>query len=175
MGADKAMLQVHGQDQLAWTADLLAPFCQSVHASVRLEQIEMLSGSNLHLIPDQLEDNGPLAGILAALGQQPKVGWLIVACDMPWLETTTLGQLVAHRDRSKLATAFIGSKGPEPLCTIWESGALEPLVSAMKKGQRSARRILAQLPIKQLVPVNPKALLSINTPELLQQARRDFS
>ena len=175
MGADKALLQVHGQSQLTWTADLLAPFCQEVLASVRIDQLESLAPSNLQLIPDQLEDAGPLAGILAALELRPGNGWLVVACDMPWLDVTTLEQLVANRDCSKPATAFITNKGPEPLCTIWEPGVLETLSNAMHKGRRSPRRILEQLSIQQLIPENPGALLSINTPELLVQARRDFS
>ena len=175
MGTDKALLQVHGLSQLDWTVQLLAPFCQCVQVSVRVEQIASLSGSKLQLIPDSIENSGPLAGILAALSQQKNVGWLVVACDMPWLDPTTLELLVSQRDRSRPATAFIGSKGPEPLCAIWEPAALKPLASAWSAGQRSPRKILEQLPIQRLTPNHPQALQSINTPEQLEQARRDFS
>ncbi len=174
MGTDKALLHIHGEDQLTWTAALLAGFCQSVLVSARPDQATLLSGSKLQLIPDQHQDSGPLAGIVAAIHWDPAVAWLVVACDMPWLDTATLGQLVKHRDYSKPATAFVTSKGPEPLCTIWEPAALEPLANALKTGQHSPRRVLEQLAIRELVPDHPEALVSINTPELLKRARQDF-
>ena len=71
--------------------------------------------------------NGPIAGIIAAQAQFPDAAWLVVACDLPQLDDTTLEDLKSRRDPRRLATAFLSDVDgmPEPLCAIYEPASRE--------------------------------------------------
>ena len=48
--------------------------------------------------------------------------WLVLACDLPFLDRATLQHLIAQRASARLATAYRSSSDgqPEPLCAIFE-------------------------------------------------------
>ncbi len=170
MGKDKALLQYHGMPQARWTAHILSPFCGQVFYSCREGQDlgpgEDLSGVRIH---DREQGQGPIGGLLAAHDLHPAASWLVVACDLPWLDATTLRHLLEHRDSSQLATAYRSSHDglPEPLCAIYEPGIFNVLDERFKEGVRCPRRVLIDLDkaVNLLDPVNPRALDNANSPE----------
>src|SRR3990170_8724685 len=119
MQRDKAAIEYHGQSQLQWTFHLLSRVCAATFVSVRPDQREEPTRAHLPQIIDRQPGIGPLAGICAALLAHPKAAWLVVACDLPFLDERTLRHLIEHRDPGKLATAYRSSHDslPEPLCT----------------------------------------------------------
>ncbi len=124
MQRDKAALVYHDKPQLQWTYDLLLEHCTAAFVSVRPDQRLEPTRAALPQIVDRLPGSGPMAGITAALAEHPKAAWLVVACDLPFVDSATLGSLIAHRDPQRIATAYRSSHDglPEPLCAIWEPG-----------------------------------------------------
>jgi len=116
---------------------------------------------------------GPIAGILAAQAAQPDAAWLVVACDLPLLDATTLDELLAARDAHRLATAFISSFDglPEPLCAIYEPASREPIRRYVAAGGSCPRKFLIGHDVALLTPANARALDNANTPEELAAAR----
>ena len=55
--------------------------------------------------------------------------WLVLACDLPFLDAETLRHLLRSRVVARAATAYRSSYDglPEPLCAIWEPRTREPL------------------------------------------------
>ena len=101
---------------------MLDKLCQRTFVSVRAEQASDPVRADLPQIVDQPRSQGPIAGIAAAQAAHPEAAWLVVACDLPFLSRATLDHLLAHRDPSRLATAYRSSHDglPEPLCAIYE-------------------------------------------------------
>ena len=165
MQRDKAAIEYHGQSQLHWTFHLLSHVCAATFVSVRPDQREEPTRAGLPQIVDRQPGIGPVAGISAALHAHPKAAWLVVACDLPFLNEQTLRYLVEHRDARKLATVFKSSHDelPEPLCAIWEPAAREPLLAYVAAGKHCPRKFLINADTLLLDLPDGHALDNVNT------------
>lgn len=165
MQRDKAAIEYHGQSQLHWTFRLLSHVCAATFVSVRPDQREEPTRAGLPQIVDRLPGIGPIAGISAALQAHPKAAWLVVACDLPFLNEQTLRHLIAQRDPHKLATVYRSSHDnlPEPLCAIWEPAAREPVLAYIAAGKQCPRKFLINADTTVIDLPDPRALENVNT------------
>jgi molybdopterin-guanine dinucleotide biosynthesis protein A len=177
MQRDKAALSYHGKPQLQWTYELLLRHCAAVFISVRPDQRLDPTRAALPQIVDREESIGPIAGINAALAEHPKVAWLVVACDLPFVDDGTLTSLLTQRDPQRIATAYrsIYDGLPEPLCAIWEPAAREPLAAYSARGLRCPRKFLTQSDAQLLDLLEAAALDNINTTAELTVAQSRLS
>src|SRR5437763_12141966 len=91
MGRDKARLPFRGRTLVEHIAAAVAEAAGSVTLVGAPERYQSLG---LPIIPDTRPGEGPLAGILAALGAS-QAGWnLIAACDMPVISAPFLKSLL---------------------------------------------------------------------------------
>ncbi|MES2704268.1 MAG: NTP transferase domain-containing protein [Bacteroidota bacterium] len=175
MGHDKGLIQWHGKEQQYYIADLLKNVCDDVYISCRAEQVQDITAS-YKALPDTIDCKGPLAGILSAFERSPEAAWLVVACDLPLMDESTLRYLITNRDSSKIATTFKSPFDglPEPLITIWEPASIPILKAAVVDGFSCPRKILIrnEQRVNILTPPNGDALLNANTPEDAEQVRR---
>src|SRR5215470_13063663 len=144
MQRDKAVLNYHGRTQLEWAVTLLQPYVQRVFVSVRPDQTADPIRARFEQIVDTHENLGPVAGIMSAQAKYPDVAWLVVACDLPFLDHGTLSTLICARQPGRLATAYRSSHDvlPEPLCAIYEPASREPLLDYVASGKNCPRRFL---------------------------------
>jgi len=105
MGRDKALLLRDGQSQLAHMVSLLDAVVDRVFVSARSEQTADAERSRFELIVDRYDDMGPVAGILSALQEYPEVDWLVVACDLPNIDDSTLRFLLENISDNQPFTA----------------------------------------------------------------------
>ena len=173
MQRDKAVLEYAGQSQLERAVGLLEPLVERLAVSVRPDQLQDPQRTRYACIADLLPDLGPIGGIHAALHHEPRAAWLVLACDLPFLDAATLQQLIAARDPLRLGTAFRSSHDgkPEPLCAIYEPGARAAVDAWIASGQRCPRGFLGQADVALLELRNVRALDNINTAAEYLQAR----
>ena len=95
----------------------------------------------------------------------PPLFGLVLACDLPFLTEHTLEHLIAHRDASKIATAYRSAHDglPEPLCAIWEPSSREPLQAYLDTGKQCPRKFLINANTLLLDLPQARALDNINT------------
>jgi len=167
MQRDKAVLTYHGQSQLEWAYRLLSEICAATFVSVRPDQRDEPTRAQFPQIVDRLPGIGPIAGIAAALQEHPKVAWLVVACDLPFLTRETLQHLIAQRDPLSVATAYRSSHDalPEPLCAIWEPAARDGVLAYIESGKQCPRKFLINANTRLLDQPDPRALDNVNTVE----------
>lgn len=116
MGEDKAKL-IYRDQTPEWQRlhKLLTQCCEKVYLCHRADQ----AFSQPAIID---EGKGVLAAIAEAQTQHPKITWLVLACDLPLLDSQTLDYLLKQRDAEAVGTAYkstIDAK-PEPLCALYE-------------------------------------------------------
>ena len=189
MGKEKSKLLYQGQTQFSRIVVILRELGIPSHLSIRAGQT-LPAEANLSTSPlsppaeamaaeinpihdrDSFKDIGPLGGILSALASHPGHAFLVIACDLPFLEIKTLEQLIQDRKPEKLATAFRShhDRLPEPLCAIWEPHGAKLLQQKLDAGIRCPRKILIQSEIQLLELTNKEALDNINTPEEYRDA-----
>lgn len=177
MKHDKALLDYHGKPQLVWTYELLSRVCERVFVSVREDQSEEPIRSGLPQIVDSETGLGPAGGILSAQKAHPTAAWLVVACDLPYLDEETFRSLLNRRDPSQHATAFRSTHDglPEPLCAIWEPSSNQALADFVRSGVNCPRKFLINSATKLLEQDSSNALDNINTPDERRSARQEFA
>lgn len=175
MQRDKGLLNYHGEAQREHTAGLLARYCREVYLSCRPGQVTE-SGSRFAYLPDTFTGLGPKGGILSALRHGPDAAWLVLACDLPLLDDDTLHFLVAHRDPSRVATAFLDPEGqfPEPLIAIYEPRSYPVLLQMLAQGYACPRKTLINHDVALLRAPNPKALTNVNDPAEYERVVREL-
>jgi len=173
MQRDKASLSYRdGKTQLEWAMGLVASHAERAFVSVRPDQNDPVRARYAQIVDTQ-EGLGPIAGILAAQARHPEAAWLVVACDLPFIDDSTLEYLLAERDPARQATAFrSGHFGnpkhnglPEPLCAIYEPASREAILAHIASGKDCPRKFLINADTKLLDQPNPRALDNVNTPE----------
>lgn len=172
MGTDKDLIKWHNKEQRCYAADLLTPFCGEVFISCRAEQAKDID-SAYKTLPDTFLDMGPFGGILSALRSQRDKAWLVIACDLPLLNEDTLRFLIRNRNAQKIATTYQSPHDdlPEPLITIWEPESYPVLLSFLGKGITCPRKVLMNSDVLLLQPLQPEALMNVNTPEDAEKAK----
>lgn len=174
MGIDKSTIEYHGMPQGDYLFSLLKEVCDDVflsihskHAALPLKDAKTILDKNIYL--------GPFNGLYSAYVKHPVVAWLVIACDMPFLNLDALMCLKHNRNRNKPVTAYCKkSTGfPEPLCAIWESISFQKAETFFTKGEgASPSRFLQTIDVQCVYPKNDQLLLNVNTMEEYQTAKK---
>ena len=165
MKRDKAALAYHGRSQLSVAFERLAPRVERCFISVRADQTTDPTRRDLPQIVDRETDIGPIAGIMAAQRAAPDAAWLVLACDLPFLDDAVLDALVASRDPARPATAFRSSHDglPEPLCAIYEPASAAGISAYVEGGRQCPRKFLINADTRLLDLPDPAALDNVNS------------
>lgn len=174
MQRDKAVLEYQGRCQLERAISLLEGRVVQAFVSVRQEQRGEPTRARFPQIVDLEDGLGPIAGILAAQERLPAAAWIVLACDLPFLDARTIERLIAARAADRAATVFRSTHDglPEPLCAIYEPSSRAALRAYAASGGKCPRKFLLASNIELLEPSDPRALDNINTPEEFDGAAR---
>lgn len=172
MGRDKALLSVGGQELLLRLAHLAAPLVTSTAVIAPPGRYEaLLQPLGIEQIADLRPGQGPLAGIETALANSSSTWNLILACDMPFVDSAWLATLVGATPKQPpgvlcVASALQSEKEiqPSPLCACWHKDSLPLVTAALEQGRRRVRDLLASLNTQYLFPVHPRLLANWNSP-----------
>lgn len=172
MGQDKALLVRDGRSQLQYLTDMLQGCVERVFISAREDQQGDEERGRYPQIIDRYKNIGPVAGILSALEEYPEVDWLIVACDLPNIDTNTVRYLLEQRSLEHPFTAYISSHDglPEPLCAVYRCGCADIVRQFVDDGINCPRKILIRSETHLLEQPDPRALDNVNTPEDLRES-----
>ncbi|MSP58517.1 MAG: molybdenum cofactor guanylyltransferase [Flavobacteriaceae bacterium] len=140
MKSDKAFIDYHGKPQYQFASDLLAPFCEEIRISCRIEQA--IDVNPLHDDPCFLHQ-GPLSGLLTAIKNYPKTHLLVLGCDYPLVESQHLERLLKIGISKNTSAAFRQPKTGflEPLIAFYHNSDLKTL-NNFSQSDGSLRRFL---------------------------------
>jgi molybdenum cofactor guanylyltransferase len=162
MGRDKALLQ--------WNSHLLvedvAARVLDVAGNVALVGApERYSALGFECLPDLRPGLGPLAGIEAALASGRGELNLVVACDMPGIETRWLGILLeCAQQNGALCTVLRDNAGiVHPVCAVYRRGCLPVIQRLLNINRLKARHVVSLLDAA-IVDIDAE-LRNVNTPE----------
>jgi len=98
-------------------------------------------------IPDLWPGEGPLGGIVTALDYNESVREtghnIIVSCDMPFLTSDWIADLLEHARRSGAQITLARSaRGLEPLCSVWHTDVAFEVKKLFRGGVRKVAEAL---------------------------------
>ncbi len=169
MGKDKSQLKIHGIPQelhLAQICDRIGLPCYISKRKSDKTHIE-----RYEVLEDRFKNLGPFGAICSALMSDPNSAWLVLACDLPFIDQAILRKLIDNRNPSLYATALKSTEKPfpEPLMTIYEPRSYQRLLQFLSLGYSCPRKMLINSPIETLEISDNKIFVNLNTPQDLEK------
>ena len=151
LGTDKALLDFEGKPLAARVAEVVRAAAGRVTIVGPLEKYGHLG---LRVIPDPVEDFGPLAGVLAALEDSESLWNLVTACDMPYLDAAFLNFLFeeARAAGADVLLPVDAQGNPQPLCAVYSLEARPAIRRRVEQGVHKITRALEGLRVDELAP-----------------------
>ncbi len=144
MGADKALLTVGGQPLLQRVVDALREVTDELLlVGVGAERYAWLGG---RAVDDLVPSGGPLAGVYTALSVARHFHCLVVACDMPFLNTDLLRYMLQQATGWDAVVPRLQGRWLEPLHAVYARSCLKPAERMLENGKRG---ILGLFPLVQ--------------------------
>lgn len=170
MGWDKALLEIGGQSLLARQVALVRDV-GAREVFISGHEGADYSAFGCRVLVDRFPDAGPLAGIERALDASTSPLLLVLAVDMPAMNTTMLWRLIAGCDGVRGVIPRT-KDGVEPLAAIYPKVAWDKLKFELQQGRAPGVRWFAQkcvaAGLAQFVDVSDadaKCFASANSPE----------
>ncbi|HVY95025.1 MAG TPA: molybdenum cofactor guanylyltransferase [Bryobacteraceae bacterium] len=165
MGVDKAHALFAGRPLALRVADRAASVCNSIFV---VGDPAKYSDLGLPVIPDSRPGQGPLAAIEAALEATSAEANLILACDMPSLDSNQLEALFEAGGDIAIPRHETGEI--EPLSAVYRRAALPAIREALDSGIRGVTEALRQVAgarceVRYVRVSDPAAFANLNTPE----------
>ena len=185
MGRDKALLSLPGADTRPFVtrlADLLTPICAEVLLVARdpasgQQYASLAPQPGWRLVYDQVPDEGPLMGLASGLRATICSHALVVAVDLPCVQSALLAWLAAFPLTDELLIPLIASV-PQVLLARYPRAILPVIEICLNEGRRDPRALLERAPVRflteeQVYAVDPdlRSFLNVNTPGDLARMR----
>jgi molybdenum cofactor guanylyltransferase len=162
MGRDKALLPLGGATMVEQIASAVRNAAGNVTIIGPTERYGHLG---FPVVPDKIENCGPLGGLYTALSIT-KTDWnVLVACDMPHVTATFLTQLIEAAEASG-ADCLVPETGGklDPLCAVYHRRVAPAAESAIHRKLLKMQDFISTLRTSRWPVPDPRPLHNVNTP-----------
>jgi len=178
MGADKASLQLGCQTLLARALALAATVAEAVLIVGEPEQFLPFG----RVVQDVFPGRGPLGGIHAALRESQTELNLMLAVDLPFVESRFLEYLIASACQcAAVVTVPRAAGGWQPLCAVYRREFAAVAERALRKGKNRIDALFSQVETRGIseeelmrMGFSANMFRNLNTPVEWQKAAAEF-
>lgn len=173
MGRDKALLPWRGMRRPSRGIKSHGTLVETIAEHVRdaagnvalVAKAEAYAGMGFDTVHDLRPGLGPLSGIEAALASGRGELNLILACDLPLIETDWLKRLIetAIRNDARCVVASDSQGRVHPLCGVYRTDCLPVVKDALDQGRLKLMDTVQELRAERMPIVSP--IWNVNTPE----------
>jgi molybdopterin-guanine dinucleotide biosynthesis protein A len=177
MGRDKATLSFGGELMLQRVVRLLRGAVEDIVVVRRRDQALPPLPGGVRVVHDEVEDQGPLGGLVPGLRATRAEAVYATACDVPFLNRALVELLFDRLGSHDVVVPRAGGY-LHPLAAVYRTRVLPVLEALFAAGQRRPRDLFAQVDAHivgadELRVADPDLLTleNLNTPEALEAAR----
>lgn len=167
MGRDKANVVLDGQTLLQSVIATMRQLFPRVILSVRRPRPEI----DLPQVCDEQANGGPLAGLVACLGQITTPWAFAVACDMPFVVPEVVELLGRYRSQQQAVVPIVHGH-PQPLAAFYAASCLAPLRASLAAQQKGLRGVVKQMDVRyvdeaEMLKADPqlRSFFDLDTPQ----------
>jgi molybdopterin-guanine dinucleotide biosynthesis protein A len=167
MGEDKSLMPLRGKPLIMYAIEALTPLCQKVIISSNLQAYDF---TGCEVWPDELAVKAPVNGLYSCL-KRSKTDWnFILTCDMPLAGSQLVGYLLEQTGGEDAMIPVHGKGWVEPLCGLYNRGALNVLERQVQSGEYSILKFLKSIRCRyvEIGPhldfFNPEMFSNLNSP-----------
>lgn len=172
MGRDKSLLEIEGEPLIARVVSRLSELSDDVLVITNeVKKYDWLSDRVRFASDLGGEGQGPLAGIGAALQAARHDPVIVVATDMPFLNTDLLAYLIDQAETADVVVPVIKEGRPETMHAVYRTRCLPAIEQRLEAGQLKITGFfedvrVCQVPVEELRRFDPelRSFLNANTP-----------
>ena len=144
MGNDKGVIQLDEQKMVEKVISILSPIVDRIIVSANNSNYEQFK---FPVIKDKYGRIGPLGGMISCLEESTTDDNLILSCDTPRINTSSLNSLLKFSNEFEVVVPYHHGHF-EPLAAYYNKGSLGYLIGQMKVGEYKLHNILKGLDFK---------------------------
>ena len=166
MGTDKGLMVFKGKQLVEYPIELLHPFCSNIIISTNQSAYKKFG---LTTVPDIYRNRGPVGGLHAALNKTDFDFNIVLACDVPFVESELFKFLLKESDGFD-AIVPQHSGGFEPLVAVYRKKIASQFENNLLNGNYKLLQILRSSRVKfvnvdHLLLKYPRMFDNLNSPE----------
>lgn len=179
MGQNKALMSLGGERLIDRVVSVMR--CAFPHLLMVTNTPEVYRDLAVPMVGDVFPGKGSLGGMYSAVYHSPTPCCLVVACDMPFLQSAVLHYLAEQMaDYDVVIPDVLGEL--QPLHALYRKTCLQPMLRRLEANRFKITGFFPEVQVRvvreeELRPFDPSflAFQNLNTPEEFQQAAQRLS
>lgn len=171
MGHPKPFIEISGRRMIDIILEKLK--CLFDEILIVADKEKDFSSYGCRAVTDKIKGCGPLGGIYTGLKEMFSEAGFFVACDMPYLDTALISEIITEVDFDNECVIPKHSKGIEPLHAVYSRGILPKIKLLLDDRKLSLRELLADCSCKYIdvEASRARSFININTEEDLTRCQ----
>jgi molybdopterin-guanine dinucleotide biosynthesis protein A len=148
LGRNKALEKVNGKSLIERVIERLRPLSEQILVVTSGQQFELPVASDVKILVDVYPDKGPLSGIYTGLLASQSSPSIVVACDMPFLNSKLLSYMVEISSGFDAVVPRLGERRLEPLHAVYSRNCLESMKMQLELNQLEVNAFLNRVCVR---------------------------
>ena len=142
LGRNKALETLNGKSLVEHVVERLRPLTNQILIVTSQEQLDLPVACKAEILADLYPGQGPLGGIYTGLLASWSSHSIVVACDMPFLNTALLRYMIGLSRDFDAVVPRLGEGMVEPLHAIYSKSCLEKMKTRLERNQLGVHSFL---------------------------------
>ena len=148
LGRIKALEIIGGKSLIERVIERLTPISSRILIVTSLEHSDFPAGGDVEILTDLYPGQGPLVGIYTGLMASRSSHSIVVACDMPFLNTELLDHMLGQTTDYDAVVPRLETGLIEPLHAVYSRNCLEKMKERVERGQLAVESLIETLRVK---------------------------
>ncbi len=148
LGRSKALEILGGKSLIERVIERLRPLTSQILIVTSQEQLDLPVAGKAEVLVDLYPGKGPLGGIYTGLMASQSSHSIVVACDMPFLNTELLRYMIGLSRDFDAVVPQLGEGMIEPLHAIYSKSCLDNIKTQLELNQLGVRSFLNKVRVR---------------------------
>jgi molybdopterin-guanine dinucleotide biosynthesis protein A len=148
LGRNKALETIGGKSLIEWVMERLRPLADQTVVVRAKEELELPVADKVEILVDVYPGKGPLGGIYTGLMAARSSTSLVVACDMPFLNTELLGYMLGLAPGFDAVVPRLAQGLVEPLHAVYAKTCLPRIKARLDSNQLAINALVKELRVR---------------------------
>lgn len=135
LGRNKALEIIGGRSLIERVIERLSPLSNQILIVTSRERVNLPTAGKAEILVDLYPEKGPLGGIYTGLMASQSSHCIVVACDMPFLNSKLLGYMIGLSGNYDAVVPRLGEGVLEPLHAIYAKSCLSKMKLHLERNQ----------------------------------------
>jgi len=145
LGRDKANEIIGGQTLIECVIERVKPLSQQILIVTSRQKPAFMVTDDVQVVTDLYPGMGPLGGIYTGLMSSRQASSVVVACDMPFLNTELLRYMIECSNGYDAVVPRLGERKLEPLHAVYSRNCLDRMKTCLEHNQLGVHNFIGTL------------------------------